>query len=107
MEKINIYYKPEVVGYINDLIFKLYENEYFGFLESAIDYKNNLIDFIENNIATFPKKFIPLSNASLGSYYMFYSSNKRTTWYIFFEKENNNFLVTFISNNHSVISKNM
>lgn len=107
MEKITILYKPEVVSYINGLVYKLYEKEYFGFLESALSYKNKLLDFIENNISTFPRKLTPLANVHLGSYYMFYLSNKRTTWYIFFEKENNTFLVTYISNNHSAISKYM
>ncbi|WP_299668421.1 hypothetical protein [uncultured Polaribacter sp.] len=107
MEKVKIYYKPEVVNYINALVFELYEKEYFGFLESAISYKNNILDYIEANISTFPTKLTPLSNAYLGSYYMFYLSNRRTTWYIFFEKEDNTYLVTYISNNHNRISNRM
>ena len=104
MEKINVYYKQEVALYFNQLIFELYEKEYFGFLEDAIDYKNKIIDFIDKNIGSISFKNTPLPLISLGSYYIFYNSNKRTTWYIFFEKSKNIFLITHISNNHSPLA---
>ena len=107
MAEVKIYYKPVVVNYINDLVFQLYEKEYFGFLENAIEYKDKLLYFINENIAIFPRKLTPLTNAHLGSYYIFYLSNKRTTWYVSFEKEDNTYLVTYISNNHNRISKDM
>ncbi|QTE21548.1 hypothetical protein [Polaribacter cellanae] len=87
MEKVKIYYKPEVVKYINDLVFKLNEN--------AIEYKNNLLDFIEKDISIFPKKLTPLSIAYLGSNY------------IFLKKKKNTYLVTYITNNHNSISNRL
>ncbi|MEO7283224.1 hypothetical protein [Gelidibacter sp.] len=104
MEKVTVYYKSEVVNYINYLVYILYKNEYFGFLESALEYKNSLIDFIEDNISTFSRKLTSLNLAHLGSFYMFYKSNKRTSWYIFFEKKVPKYLVTFISNHQAISS---
>ena len=101
MEKIVIYYKPEVEFYINNLIYLLYKDNYFIFLENAIAYKDKIIDFIEDNIVQFPCRKSPKELKNFGSHYIFYNSNARTTWYIFFEKMDNQFLVTFVTNNHS------
>ena len=105
MEKAEVKFKPEIVTYLNKLVLKLFEAQYFGFMESAIKYKDELIDYIESNISIFPKKITPLYLTKYGSYYMFYKTNKRTTWYIFYEKENNKYLVTFITNNHEYLVK--
>ncbi|MDR2205098.1 MAG: hypothetical protein LBE36_02915 [Flavobacteriaceae bacterium] len=105
MEKIKIFYKPSVEQYINNLILLLYEQEYFGFLEDAIEYKNRIIDYIEQNISTFPAKPTPFLLRKLGSQYIFYKANQRTTWFIFFEENDNIFLVTHITNNFSEIIK--
>lgn len=104
MEKVKIFYKPDVEHFLNELIYILYKDNYFTFLENAINYKDNIIDFIEQNIATFPSKNTPLPLYNLGSNYLFYKSNNRTTWYIFFENEENQYLITFITNNHSEIA---
>ncbi|HLV23300.1 MAG TPA: hypothetical protein VKY36_00790 [Moheibacter sp.] len=101
MDEVKIYYKPEVEDFINELVYQLYINEYFGFLESAINYKDKIIDFIEENISTFPHRPTPFALRKLGSRYLFYKSNERTTWYIFFEKSENTYLITYITNNHS------
>lgn len=107
MEEIKIFYKPIVEEYINELIFILYKQEYFGFLEDAIAYKDGIIDFIEHNINYFPAKFTPFVLRKLGRQYIFYKANQRTTWYIFFEKKDNIYLITFITNNHSEIIKHL
>lgn len=86
MDEIKIYYKPEVEEFINELVYVLYLNDYFGFLESAILYKNKIIDFIEANISDFHFRHTPFVLRSLGSKYIFYKSNERTTWYIFLRK---------------------
>ena len=101
MEKVEIFYKEEVENFINDLVFMLYKEGYFSYLENAIEYKDKIIDFIENNIVDFPHKKTPFELSHFGSKYMFYKSNSRTTWYIFFEKFDNKYLVSFITNNHS------
>ncbi|MES2240340.1 MAG: hypothetical protein V4497_08795 [Bacteroidota bacterium] len=105
MEEIKIFYKAEVENYINELIYILYKENYFSYLENAIEYKDRIIDFIEQNIASFPSKTTPLALYHLGSKYIFYKSNQRTTWYIFFEKKENQYLITFITNNHTEIAK--
>ncbi len=105
MEEIKVFYKSDVEHFLNELIYILYKDNYFTFLENAIDYKDKIIDFIEHNIATFPSRNTPLPLYNLGSKYIFCKSNARTTWYVFFEKEENQYLVTFISNNHSEIAK--
>jgi hypothetical protein len=103
MEEIKIFYKPEVENYINDLVFILYKEEYFGFLQSSLDYKDKIIDFIEENISTIPSKNTPIPLISLGSKYITYKANQRTSWYIFFENEDDVYLITYITNSHSKI----
>ena len=105
MEEVKIFYKPEVEHFLNDLIYILFKEDYFSFIENAINYKDNIIDFVDQNIESFPHKTTPLPLFHLGSNYIFYKSNSRTTWYIFFEKKENMFLVTSIINNHIELAK--
>ena len=100
MEKVNINYRTEVETYLNELIFILFKENYFSYLENSILYKDKIIDFVENNITTFPSRKTPTELKNFGSNYIFYKSNQRTTWYIFFENKNNNFLITNIINSH-------
>lgn len=100
MEKVNILYRTEVETYLNELIFVLYNENYFSYLENSISYKDKIIDFIESDIATFPFKKTPAILKNFGSNYIFYKSNQRTTWYVFFENKNNNYLITNIINSH-------
>ena len=104
MEKIEIFYKPEVEHYINELVYILYSKEYFSFLENAVSYKDNLIDFIENNINILPYRNTPLKLIHLGTKYVFYNANDRTTWYVFFENKDNQYVITYICNNHTEIA---
>lgn len=105
MEEIKIFYKPEVEHFINDLIYILYKENYFTYLKNAIDYKDKIIDFVEQNIKSFPSKTTPLRLYHLGSKYLFYKSNPRITWYIFFETKDKQYLITHISNNHTEIAQ--
>lgn len=104
MEEIKIFYKLEVENFLNNLIYILYKEDYFNYIENAIEYKDNIIDFIDTNIHSFPHKLTPLPLYYLGSSYIFYKSNSRTTWYIIFEKEEEQYLITNISNNHTDIA---
>ncbi len=101
MEKINIQYVPAVEYYIENLIDLLFREEYFGFEIYAQNYVAKIIDFIEDNIASFPFRKTPIQLKDFGSNYIFYKSNQHTTWYIFFEKSENNYLITNIINSHS------
>lgn len=98
MEKI--IYIQKVLDYFDDLIFTLFQKEYFSYYENAESYLIKIDSFIQNDIHTFPHKKTPKQLKHLGSNYIFYKSNSRTTWYIFFEKFNNNYLITGVLNNH-------
>lgn len=100
MEKIKVLYKSQVEDYLFDLVVILFKDDYFSYLENADSYKNNIVDFVENNIQNFPSKKTPSNLETFGSNYIFYKSNARTTWYIFFEQQDKNYLVTQILNNH-------
>lgn len=95
-----IIFQKGVLNYLDDLVFILFKEEYFGFMQSSYDYVDKIIDFINNDISTFPSKKTPAALKNFGSKYIFYKSNQRTTWYVFFENKNNNYLITNIINSH-------
>ncbi|MXO03876.1 hypothetical protein [Flavobacterium sp. HBTb2-11-1] len=105
MEKI--IFKEEVLRYFDNLVYRLFEDEYFGFPESARDYVDKIVEFVLLSISSFPHKKTPKSLQSLGADYIFYKTNSRTTWYIFFEKRNQNYLITGILNNHNEEAKEL
>lgn len=96
-----IVFKEEVIDYTNELMYELYQKEYFGFYDSAVNYKDKIIDFVLENLISFPSKRTPVKIQHLGSNYIFYKINSYTTWFIFFEFQNDEYLVTYITNNHS------
>lgn len=96
-----IVFQRNVLDYFDDLIFVLFQEQYFGFIESSEIYVDKIVDFIKNDLATFPSKKTPIQLQYLGSNYVFYQSNQRTTWYIFFEQSNYNYLITNIINSHN------
>lgn len=95
-----VQFQNNVLNYFDELIFVLFEDEYFGFVESSEEYISRIVDFIYFNIDRFPSKKTPIQLQKFGPNYIFYKINPRTTWYIFFEKENNNYFVTHLMNNH-------
>lgn len=95
-----IIFQKGVLNYLDDLVYILFKEEYFSFLQNSYDYVDKIIDFIESDIATFPSKKTPAALKNFGSRYIFYKSNQRTTWYVFFENKNNNYLITNIINSH-------
>jgi hypothetical protein len=107
LEKINIQILDDVVIYLNHLTQLLFEKEYFGFEDAAHDYVDKIYNFIEFDLITFPHKRTPNSLKKFGSKYLFYRPNNRTTWYIFFENYQNRYLITFITNNHEEIAKEL
>ena len=86
----------------NDLVSILYEENYFGFLESALDYVTKMKIFTDQNINILPHLTAPeyFSKYQSGMKYIAYQANKRTTWYIFFKQFENRFLIYYITNNH-------
>lgn len=100
LEKIVI--SKEVSNYFEELIFKLHQQEYFGFLDSSIDYVDEIIDFIFSSIAHYPKKNSPHKLKKYGRFYLVFKMNNTTSWYIFFDfdKKKNTYLIKAILNNH-------
>ncbi|MDA6072252.1 hypothetical protein NJT12_21725 [Flavobacterium sp. AC] len=98
--KIEVIYTPSVISHLNDLVIILYKKEYFGFIESADEYVDDIYDAIPERIKKSPHKQTPKLLQYLGSNYIFYKPNTRTTWYIFFEKRDQNYLITGITNNY-------
>lgn len=105
MEKI--IFENNVLEYFDNLVYTLFKEEYFGFSESAQNYIDKIVDFIISSVSSFPHKKTPKSLQYLGLNYIFYKSNARTTWYIFFEKRDQNYLITGITNNHCIESKEL
>lgn len=100
VEKI-IIYLPEVKIYFNHLMDVLFENEYFGFMDSAEEYVLNIRYFIENNIGTYSTKNTPAELIQHGEKYLVYKANNQTSWYIFFSQIEQTYFIKFIANNHS------
>jgi hypothetical protein len=78
---------PEVRRYFYELQYILYEKDYFGFLEAAKKYVNELLDDIKKNLPIKTKKTAPkyfTDQFGKGLYYATFTKNKRTQWYAFF-----------------------
>ena len=103
MEKV--VFASNVELYLKDLIDVLFEEEYFGFMSSAIDYVDDLIDFIIKNILSAKQTKTYKELNQFGKFYITYQSNHRTTWYILFDKSQEEVTVTFIFNNHEKFAK--
>ncbi len=99
MEKI--IFRQNVLDYFDELFLALFYKEYFGFEDAANNYVSRIIDFIHNDISTFPHKLTPKELRHLGSKYIFYKANPRTVWYVFFENKKEKYIVTGIINSHS------
>jgi hypothetical protein len=97
-----IIFENSVLEYFDNLFFALFEEEYFGFPESAQNYIDKIVSFVISSISSFPHKKTPKSLQYLGLNYIFYKPNTRTTWYVFFEKRDQSYLITAIINNNSL-----
>ncbi|MBA5629378.1 hypothetical protein [Moheibacter lacus] len=78
MEKVII--EKSVMDYFDDLIFKLFEEEYFSFVDFSLDYVGRILDFILNDLPDTPRKKSPQNLIQHGSFYTFYKANTATTW---------------------------
>ncbi|NGM60497.1 hypothetical protein G5B30_01085 [Sphingobacterium sp. SGG-5] len=99
MEKV-VVLQQDVADFLENLIWILFEKEYFGFEESAQVYVSKIYDFIEFDLVNFPPKRTPHKLRRYGSKYVFYKANSHTTWYIFFESRGARYVITYITNNH-------
>ncbi len=90
--------KPAVRDSLNSLVYILYKEEYFGFIESAKKYVVSIYEFIDTIPYQRCKRCV---NNKYGTYYCRYQPNRKTSWYIGFEVEDDIYLIKFITNNHS------
>jgi hypothetical protein len=88
----------------------LYEKEYFGFEDSALQYVRELIFEIRDTLPKCQKKPAPTYFNRFGKnlYYCRFRKNKATQWFVFFTTYSVNredvYLVQYLSNNH-IVSK--
>jgi hypothetical protein len=99
---------PSVLQYLNELIDILYNENYFGFEDSAIEYVEELQSDIKETLPYRPKRKAPdfFDRYGKDMYYVVFKKSKATQWYVFFniyEKKNEViYLIRYISNNHVV-----
>lgn len=105
---MKVLFLPEVRMYFQELQDILFEKEYFGFEESAVQYVRDLIFDIE---ATLPERVSKIAPPYFNRYgkelrYASFRKNRNTQWYVFFNKYRENgeviYLVRYISNNHMI-----
>ena len=99
---------PEVRQYLSELTWVLFDNDYFGFLESAEDYVESLFEDIKTTLPNRQKRPAPPYFQRYGKnmFYATFRKSKHTQWYVFFniyEKDGTlTYLVRYIGNNHVV-----
>jgi hypothetical protein len=98
---------PAIHAYLEELVVILYEKGYFGFEGYAIDYVNDVINFINTKLPTSVHRNAPKHYDKYGKKlkYTAYRKSKNTHWYIFFNKYKDKgeiiYLVHYIGNNHT------
>ena len=99
---------PRVLDYLDELVYVLYEKQYFSYLDLSINYVDELLDDIEKYLPTkrhkpAPKRF---DKYGKGMQYASFKKNRRTTWYAFFKTYRDNgetvYVVRYIANNHVI-----
>ncbi len=102
-----VHFHEDVDNYLVELVEILYEKEYFGFKESAINYVQELVYEIRDTIFRKHKKAAPRFFARYGYgevvFYVKYQRNRNTQWYVFFTfDDDDNYYVNYIANNHTI-----
>jgi len=99
---------PKVQQYLESLKKILFENEYFGFEETAQKYVDDLFLDIKTNLPICLKKPVPPHFDRYGKdmYYAVFKKSKYTQWYVFFRiyKVEGEIIyqIRYISNNHVI-----
>ncbi len=105
---MTVLFLPEVRQYLKELQEILFEREYFGFEEAAVQYVRDLILDIEETLPLRVSKEAPpyFNRYGEGMRYASFRKNRSTQWYVFFskyiEKGETVYLVRYISNNHVI-----
>jgi hypothetical protein len=98
---------PAIHDYLEELVVVLYEKGYFGYEEHAIDYVNDVINFINTQLTASVHREAPKHYERYGKKLKFatYRRNRHTHWYIFFNKYKTKgeiiYMVRYIGNNHT------
>jgi len=99
---------PEVIDELENLIDILFEKEYFGFEEAAVNYVVELFEEIINYLPYRLRKPAPkffTDRYGKGLLYSIFSKSKRTKWYVFFRiyrKDGDTYYqVRYIGNNYT------
>jgi hypothetical protein len=100
---------PEVRQYLKEVAHMLYQEDYFGFEETAIKYVEDLFDDIKTTLPARQKRIAPSYFNRYGNrmYYSIFKKSKYTQWYVFFSVYGKVggeliYLVRYISNNHLI-----
>ena len=102
-----VLFSPVVQEYFYELENILYEKEYYSYDYEAIEYVDNLIFDIKNNLPSKQHKPAPPFYNKYGKdlYYAVFKKNRRTSYYAFFSKYSDHgqivYLVCYIGNNHT------
>lgn len=105
---MKVLFLPEIRAYFEELSLILFEREYFGFFEDALQYAEDLFSEIERDLPTKPNKPAPeyFTKYGKGMRYSSFKRNRKATWYVFFnsyrKEEEKVSLVRFLSNNHKI-----
>ncbi|MDR0865612.1 MAG: hypothetical protein LBO74_11870 [Candidatus Symbiothrix sp.] len=105
---MKVLFLPEIRGYFKELAKILYEKDYFGFEQNAIEYAEDLFNDIKESLPNKQCKKAPEYFNQYGEnmYYATFKKNKNTQWHAFFNIMDDNgeiiYLVRYISNNHVI-----
>ncbi|MBR3648216.1 MAG: hypothetical protein IKN59_07510 [Paludibacteraceae bacterium] len=89
---------------LKELSFLLVNNGYFGSMEYATAYIDEIIDHFSSPTAFVTSKKAPAYFNKYGDniYYAIYHRNNRLSWYAFYEENETSFIIRLIANNYAI-----
>ncbi|AWK04385.1 hypothetical protein HYN56_09115 [Flavobacterium crocinum] len=85
--KIEVVFTPSVISYLDDLVLILYKKEYFGFIESAEKYVDDIYDAVSDRIKKSSHKKTQKPLKYLGAEYIFLSPTREQLGMRFLKKK--------------------
>jgi len=104
---MNVIILPQVLDYLDELVYTLYQKHYFSYLDLSLNYVDELLSEIETDLPVKKHKPAPKYYDRYGKdlYYATFRKNRQTHWYPFFSKYVENgqtfYLVCYLGNNHT------
>lgn len=85
---MKVLFLPEIRQYFQELVDILFEKEYFGFEDSAVNYVRDLFFDIENSLPLRPKRKAPsiFNRYGKNMFYASFRKSKTTQWFVFYTK---------------------